>query len=198
MIILSIGILILSIVCHEFGHAIMAYGLGDPTAKREGRLSLNPIVHLDLLGSVIVPALLWITNTGFLFGWARPVPVDCRYFKSPRYGMVMVALAGPMVNFLLILIGLYIMKSYFNFSFIFDFAQLLFSINLVLMVFNLIPIPPLDGSRVIGGFLPPSLAVYWQKLDRYGGILLVIFIMCNGVDFVFSYFIPLLSKILLF
>jgi Zn-dependent protease len=191
---LMIVILIISISLHEVGHAGAAYILGDPTAKQQGRLSLNPLVHLDIVGSIIFPLLLWVTNAGFLLGWAKPVPVNPNYFRSPRHGMMAVAIAGPLVNLGLMIIGWTMMKVTVSTGVGFQLLLSLYLINAVLMIFNLIPIPPLDGSRIVGGLLPQSMASYWQRLDPYGMPLIIIFIIMGGVDRVLSYFIPVVLK----
>jgi Zn-dependent protease len=196
MTVVTLIILIISIVCHEMGHAGVATILGDPTAKKKGRLSLNPVVHLDIMGSLVIPAILWITNASFLFGWAKPVPINPTYFRSQNRGMMLVALAGPMVNFVLMGIGWTIMSFTVEYPEWFQMALSLYMINAVLMIFNLIPIPPLDGSRIIGGFLPNNIALYWQRLDPYGMLLVVGLIISGGVDHILSYFIPLVSKII--
>jgi len=144
-----------------------------------------------------LPVVLWIFNVGFLFGWAKPVVVNPVFFKSKRYGIVWVALSGPLVNLLLMFVAIWIWKLGSSVMIV-NFAQQLYQINIVLFIFNLIPIPPLDGSRVVAGFMPQFIRFYWEKLDQYGVFIIVLFIMANGVDFILSYFIPLLSNFILF
>jgi len=156
-----IAILIFSIVIHEVDHGAMANYLGDPTAKYAGRLTLNPIKHLDLFGSVLVPLFLVLTGSGITIGWAKPVPINPYNFRDQKYGEMKVALAGPAANFGVALVfglalrflpglvsipGLYFMLGYIIF------------INILLALFNLIPIPPLDGSHILFTFLPASIA----------------------------------------
>ena len=178
---------LLAITLHEAAHGWMANRLGDPTAKALGRISLNPFRHIDPIGTVVLPLTLLMLS-GFVIGWAKPVPVDMRYFKKPLLDMAVVALAGPASNFLMacawamvLFVGklmyspgdafaLYIMK-------VGDAGIL---INLILMVLNLLPIPPLDGGRVLAGVLPPRLAVPFMRIEPYG-LFVVIFLLVTGI-----------------
>jgi Zn-dependent protease len=159
-----------SVVCHEIAHGFVAYRLGDPTASRMGRLSFNPIVHVDLFGTIILPAILIMTKSPFLFAWAKPVPVNPAYFRNPRKGMMLVAMAGPATN-LAIAIVLSVLL-HLSGSFLPAFLAKTFAwvslINVMLMVFNLIPIPPLDGSRIVARFLKGRALWHYMKLERYG------------------------------
>ena len=174
-------VILFSLTIHEYAHALVAHRLGDDTAKNQGRLSLNPLVHLDLLGTL----LLFIVH----FGWAKPVPVDPRNFKNPKKDMLLVALAGPVSNILTAIVAAVVLKAIFeNFasagippgSGIDVVAQMLvwfIYIGIVLAVFNMIPVPPLDGSRVLYGLLPDSLAYRYARFETYGiFILFAIFI----------------------
>ena len=178
------------IICHEVAHGWVAYKLGDPTAKYLGRLTLNPIKHIDPvgLGVFALTALL----TPFAIGWAKPVPVQSRYFKRPREGMVFVALAGPVTNLLVALLCAVILKFANNLESAGLFASSLpleivqasakmgIGINCALAWFNLMPVPPLDGSHVVGGLLPASLADQFQALGRYGMIIIML-LLATGV-----------------
>lgn len=178
--ILAPGLLI-ALVCHEVAHGYVAYLLGDPTAKSQGRLTLNPLKHLDPLGTLA----FFIVQ----FGWAKPVPVNMRYFKNPRQGMLLTAIAGPGTNFLLaavfamvihILSGMEFMSGSLTEKIIvplYLISQAGVFVNLILGVFNLIPIPPLDGSNVLAYFLPPKLAWKYMSLSRYGFMILIGVIM---------------------
>ncbi len=167
--------LITSIILHEMAHGYAANALGDPTARLQGRLSGNPFVHLDLLGSVIIPALLFFTNAGFLFGWAKPVPYNPYNLRNRKWGEALVAVAGPAVNILLALIFAMIIRSADMLglpgSFI-GLASYIVYINILLAFFNLIPIPPLDGSKILLAVLPFSLQQKYRQLinwvERYG------------------------------
>ncbi len=172
--------ILLAIILHEVAHGWVAYKLGDPTAKAQGRLTLNPLVHIDPIGTVVVPLVLLVLG-GFIFGWARPVPVDPRYFKDPYKDMAKVAIAGPMANMLMAIgwgflmvwgarlqvdmpdIGKFLMYS--------GLAGV--QINLILAALNLIPIPPLDGSRIVAAFLPPNVRNSYYRLEPYGFFILL-------------------------
>jgi Zn-dependent protease len=170
---------VLAITLHEAAHGYAALALGDTTAKDAGRLSLNPLRHVDRVGTILIPGFLLVTQlllpphrVSFMFGWAKPVPIGAWRFKDPRRGMALVALAGPAMNFFLAWLGALAVSQVPN-----DIAQqfLFYFIltNLVLGLFNLLPIPPLDGGRVVVGLLPLELAHVWAQLERYG-ILIVL------------------------
>jgi Zn-dependent protease len=170
---LTLPVLLLSLTLHELAHGITADRLGDPTPREHGRLTLNPIAHLDPLGTIILVVTLLYSN--FAFGWAKPVLVNPRYFRRPREGMAIVAIAGPATNFLLALVCLVL----FRFLEIEPGTQLYevlgtaFIVNVVLGVFNMIPIPPLDGSRVVAVLMDRSTYARWVQLDAYGFIILL-------------------------
>ena len=178
---------IIAITLHEAAHGYAAWALGDDTAKREGRLSLNPLVHVDRVGTILLPGflmilqLLTIHRIAFLFGWAKPVPVAAWKFAHPRRGMMFVAAAGPAMNFFLawlaalalhLVVGMHGMAGQ---MFIY-FCEYFILANLVLGMFNLLPIPPLDGGRIVVGLLPEHLARLWGGFER-AGILIVIFLV---------------------
>jgi Zn-dependent protease len=177
--------LIISIVLHEMAHGYAANWLGDPTARLQGRLSPNPIVHIDPIGSIVVPALLFISNAGILFGWAKPVPYNPYNLRDQKWGEAKVAAAGPAVNLALALIfGLVIRFNEvlgLSSSFI-EIASYIVYINILLAFFNLIPVPPLDGSKIIQPFLPFTLQMRYrsfvQAFEGWGliGTFLFIFI----------------------
>ncbi len=183
--VLGLGI---AIIFHEVSHGLVAYYLGDPTAKYAGRLSLNPIKHIDLWGTIIIPILLIASNAGFVFGWAKPVPVNYYNLKAGKWGPVLVALAGPSTNFLLLCIsGLLFRISPAGTSLPFLFATIGL-INGILMLFNLIPMPPLDGSKILYLFLEKRPDII-QKLEQYGMFVLlaVLILMPNVLNrFVFA------------
>ena len=179
--VLSIPGLLLALTFHEFAHGYAAYLMGDNTAKYNGRLSLNPIDHMDIAGTL---CLLF-----FHFGWAKPVPVNQNGFKDRKKGIIIVSLAGPFANFLLALVCALIWKlivPYSAESQISEFFSmvLLYAtyMNVGLMVFNLIPVPPLDGSKVLMEFLPPRLRYQMYNIERYSGIILLIIIWTGILD----------------
>lgn len=178
-IIFSIIILIFSIVIHEFSHGAVANYLGDPTAKYAGRLTLNPLKHLDPIGSVIIPIFLILT-TGRGFGFAKPVPINPYNFRDRKYGSLKVSLAGPGANLTIALIlGLLLRLSlYYNFipDNIFPLLSFIVSINIILAIFNLIPIPPLDGSHILFTFLPYSMEKLKIFLSQFGFYILIFLI----------------------
>lgn len=169
-----VPVLLVSLMFHELAHGLVAYWMGDPTAKRAGRLSLNPIKHLDPLGT----AMFFITYLlgWFVFGWAKPVPVSPYYFKNRQRGMALVGLAGPATNFALAIAFVILLNALRPDSegILFEVLFLLFQVNIVLGIFNLIPVPPLDGSRVVGAFLPRRAYEKWVTFDRYGMLLAII------------------------
>lgn len=169
-------IIIPSAILHEYGHGWMADRLGDPTARYAGRLTLDPRAHIDKWGTLLMPLILFlITQGNFLFAYAKPVPFNPYNLRDQRFGPVWVALAGPMSNFLLALVfGL--MVRFFPVSNFTSFLSIIVYANVLLGVFNLVPIPPLDGSKLLYALLPHSLAHVKESLERYGFVLLLIFI----------------------
>ncbi len=174
----QIVVLIFSAIIHEYMHGWMADRLGDPTAKNMGRLTLNPIPHIDLFGSILLPFILILTGAGFVFGWAKPVPFNPYNLRDHKYGPAKVAVAGPMGNLIVALFFGLILRFFPAMSLQFSgLLQLIIFINLLLMVFNLVPIPPMDGSKVIAPFLPHSWQLKLAAIDRYGLFLVLIFVM---------------------
>ncbi|CAC9440079.1 FIG004556: membrane metalloprotease [uncultured Gammaproteobacteria bacterium] len=167
--------LIFAITIHEVAHGWVANQRGDSTAKMLGRLTLNPVKHIDPVGTLLVPAVLFFTGSPFLFGWAKPVPINFNALKSPKQDMILVALAGPISNFIMALFWLFILSFTLNTSnqLLFEMAKFGIAINLVLGVFNLLPLPPLDGSRVVTALLPNYLAYQYNKLEHYGLYILL-------------------------
>ena len=188
-IILSLIAVFTAIVLHEFSHGYIAFRLGDPTAKVQGRLTLNPLAHIDPIGTILVPIVLVIFRSPFLFGWAKPVPINPNYFRNPYKGMFYVAMAGPLMNIALALgtsaigrLAILITPSslLYGQSFFAYFVQTMFYllgffvvINIILAVFNMLPIPPLDGSRVLTYFLPPEGKHVMMQLERYGFLIIL-------------------------
>lgn len=186
---------VFAITVHEVAHGWVAKKYGDNTADMQGRLTLNPIKHIDLIGTIIIPGLLLITGTGFIFGWAKPVPVDARNFKNPRSDMAIVALAGPVSNVLMAIfwaliarVGVTIGAGTESISLPLIYTGVAgISINLVLALINLLPIPPLDGSRILTGLLPSYWAWQYNKLERFGFIILLILLSTNVLGMILAY-----------
>lgn len=189
-IIFSILTLIMSVVVHEVSHGWVANYLGDPTARLQGRLTLNPLPHIDPIGSVLVPLLLFFTNAGVMFGWARPVPVN-PYNLRGKYGEAIVAVAGPLSNIAIaVLFGLLIrLGGALPDSFL-HMATLAVIINIVLAIFNLVPIPPLDGSKILFAFLPYHLQNLREALERWGFFIVLIFIV-----FLWQFLTPIIGLV---
>lgn len=180
---------LIAIILHELAHGLMSYILGDPTPKRQGRLSLNPFKHLDLFGTLCLIL--------FHVGWAKPVVVNSEYYKKPRLGMFLVALAGPLMNLIISIVALVVLATIIKFlpynETIFNIAwnalTYLAIINIGLAIFNLLPIPPLDGSKIIGSFLKGEVYEQYMKYQQYGFIILSVFLLLsymsgNGTSFI--------------
>ncbi len=196
--IFQVVVLIFSAIIHEYMHGWMADRLGDTTAKDLGRLTLNPIVHIDPIGSIFLPAMLLLSGSSFLFGWAKPVPYNPYNLRDQKYGGAKVAVAGPLANLIVaIVFGLILRFVPFATPEMFYFIQIIVYINILLMVFNLVPIPPLDGSKVILPFLPTALQEKFMMLENYGMFLVFAFVWL-GFDLivpVISFFFQILTGI---
>lgn len=168
--IITLAILILSIVFHEVAHGYAANWLGDPTARLAGRLSPNPLLHIDPIGSVLVPAVLYMTSAPFLFGWAKPVPYNPYNLRNQKWGESFVAAAGPLANLFLATVFTILIRLSSNLGFsaeFVDMAAYVVFINILLALFNAIPFPPLDGSKIIVPFLPFGLSMKYRALTTY-------------------------------
>lgn len=197
-IVLLIAVVVLpAIILHEIAHGMMALAFGDSTARDSGRLTLNPIKHLDLVGSLIVPGFFYLMfvvgmmKTLMLFGWAKPVPVNTERLKSKRLGMACVALAGPVINLLIAVffVQLYRMPVFNDINHVIMWGIFF---NVMLAVFNMLPIPPLDGSRIVMSMLPQALARSFVKTEKFGFIILVILLQLGLLEFLY----PLISQII--
>ncbi len=184
---------VFAITVHEVAHGWVAKQYGDNTAFAMGRLTLNPIKHVDLIGTLLIPGLLLLTGTGFIFGWAKPVPVDPRHFKNPRRNMAIVALAGPLSNLIMALLWALLARIGVALNMEMISQPLIYmgvagiSINLVLALLNLLPIPPLDGSRILSGVLPHELAWHYNKLERFGFIIILLLLSTNLLNVILAY-----------
>jgi Zn-dependent protease len=175
-----IAILVMSVVIHEISHGFAAEYFGDKTARYAGRLTLNPLKHLDMFGSIILPALLVFSNAPFLFGWAKPVPYNPDNLTDKKWGEFWVAAAGVLANFFIAIIFGLIIRFSMGYnppeSFYFITSTIVMT-NLILAIFNLIPIPPLDGSKILFSFLPASLDRAIVAFEQYSFVVLIIFII---------------------
>jgi Zn-dependent protease len=195
--VVSIIILVMSVVIHELSHGYMAEFLGDPTPRLQGRLTLNPLKHLDLFGSLIVPILT--SMVGFTFGWAKPIQWNPYNVANKRWGELSIAIVGPLSNFFIaIVFGLVV--RFFGPSLSVSFIQISFyviAINIVLAIFNLIPLPPLDGSKVLFSILPPSMIKVRETLERYSifFFLILVFFLWRFVEPVIPWVFRLITGV---
>ena len=202
--VMDLGILTVAVVLHEVGHGVVAYRCGDPTAAEQGRLTLNPIRHVDPVGTVLVPGVLlasaWATGAHpFLFGWAKPVPIDPRRMARPRRDMALVALAGPLVNFALAALGVWGLRIGYGMeglagALVRVSAGATIGINVSLAVFNLLPIVPLDGGRVLTSLLPYRLARHYARLEPLG--LVIVVLLMSQTNFFSTLVRPVLRSFL--
>lgn len=193
--------LIFAITLHEAAHAYVAHRFGDDTAKHMGRLSLNPLVHIDLIGTILFP-LLGLMAGGFMFGWAKPVPINYARLVNPKKNILWIALAGPLANFFMALVWLLIislsayLSSYFA-NPISLMAKAGLSINISLMIINLLPILPLDGGRIVYSLLPDKQAYQYSKSERYGMIILLGLLVFGGLSFILQPIYNIIINLLL-
>lgn len=180
---LFIALLIPSVILHEVAHGAVALRLGDHTAEQAGRLTLNPAPHIDPFGSVILPGLLALSG-GTVFGWAKPVPVVPRHFRNPVGGMAVVGLAGPATNFLLALVtGRVVLEAWQPTGTLLRLLLFFALLNVVLAVFNMLPIPPLDGSRLLPLVLPPEGRKLYARIEPFGILIIIVlvFVIDDGL-----------------
>ena len=200
MIFVVLVIILVSMILHEMSHAYVAYFLVDNTAKYEGRLSPNPLVHIDPIMSILIPLLLFLSG-GPIFGGAKPVPIDKRNLKGGAWGMALVAIAGPLMNFILALLGFLIghfTGGLYDADFIgMVFQEVIFA-NLGFMLFNLIPIPPLDGSRVLYAIAPDGVRDFMEKMEYSTGMIIVFVMVFFFSNYLSLYLLNAMNGILSF
>ena len=184
--------LIFAITLHESAHGWAAGRLGDPTATMLGRVTINPIPHIDPIGTIAVPGALLLMSAltgggGLLFGWAKPVPINPPYFRNPLKAMTITAAAGPLSNLLQMIFWALLLKALaavgFYDKFVISVCAAGISVNLMLMAFNLIPIPPLDGGRIVRGLLPRQAGMAFDKIEPYGFMILLVLMVGGGLSF---------------
>ena len=202
--------LLFSVTIHEVAHGYIALRMGDHTAQKAGRLTLNPIKHLDFFGSLLLPLVLKLTGSPIIFGYAKPVPVNFTNLRNVRKSTIYVASAGVLANFILAFLSGILFRILSNYKllwqisifnpFIVDLYSMLFysvAINLVLAIFNLIPIPPLDGSKILAMCLPTSLRIQFARLERFGMIIIIFLLLTNLLDKLLSFFLNPMFNVLL-
>jgi len=196
----------LAVICHEVAHGLAALWYGDPTAKLAGRLTLNPLKHLDPMGSLVF--LITALTGGFIIGWAKPVPINPRYFRKQREGMIVVSAAGAAAN--VVLVALFYMAFSFlrshvpapeslwaqTYEPLYLITQFGVVINVILAAFNLLPVPPLDGSKILAVLLPRNLAYKYLSIERYGLIIIVLLVATGALRFVFEPIWYIIERIL--
>lgn len=198
MIAISLLIFLVAIILHEYAHGWVAHKLGDPTAKYAGRLTLNPLAHIDPIGTILLPLILVRMGSPVVFGWAKPVPVNFALLRHPKQDMLWVSLAGIAANIILALffslwlnIGVFAANTY-GWLFL-NYAIL---INLILAIFNALPIPPLDGSKILVGLLPQDLALYYMRLERFGFLILIVLLWLGFLGRIIRPVVIILAQLL--
>jgi Zn-dependent protease len=188
---LTLPILLFSAIVHEVSHGLMAEKLGDDTAREEGRITLNPIPHIDPFGSILLPAVLLLVQSPIIFGSAKPVPVNFANLRNPRLGMALVSLAGPAANFFLA----FVLVIPYKLGISNDIVEYAIFLNILLGTFNLIPIPPLDGSKILASFGSHQFMYRILSLERYGFMLVFIFLLLGWLDKILLPVIFVFSKL---
>ena len=194
--VISVALCLIAVTIHEVSHGFVAYKLGDETAKNMGRLTLNPLAHIDPVGTLIVPIGLALIGSPVSFGWAKPVPINFQNLHHPKQDMIWIALAGPIANLLLALGLSLLLQTRVIAEINIEGNPVIFLamlINLLLAIFNLIPIPPLDGAKVVIGLLPPKQAYGYSQLERYGFIIVFALLYLGIVEKVI---LPVILKIM--
>ena len=177
--------LLFAITLHEAAHGWAASKLGDHTARMMGRVTLDPTKHIDPIGTIAIPLVLLLSSSGFIFGWAKPVPINFNALRNGKNGMIWVALAGPGANIVMAICWLFVMiiAIKMNITVLIEMGRIGILVNCVLAVFNLLPIPPLDGSRVISALLPNRIAYQYNQLEQYGLYILLGLMFLGGFNY---------------
>ncbi|MDD5073306.1 MAG: site-2 protease family protein [Candidatus Omnitrophica bacterium] len=196
--VIIIPIFLFAMIIHEIAHGWVAYKLGDPTAKFSGRLTLNPVSHIDPIGTILLPITLMIMGSPVVFGWAKPVPINFMGLRNPKKDIAWVGAAGPLAN---VMLAFALVAAYRLFPFLHEplLKGLMFyaiSINLILAAFNLIPIPPLDGSRILFSFLPPRMAMSYMSIEPYGFMILFVMLWMGFLNWFVNPILFALSRII--
>ncbi|MBW1917123.1 MAG: site-2 protease family protein [Deltaproteobacteria bacterium] len=194
---LMVVVLFFSVIVHEVAHGYIALLNGDPTAKNYGRLSFNPLVHIDPIGTILVPAILLLSHAGILFGWAKPVPVNPLNYRNYRQGEITVSVAGPLSNLLLAVIFAVVLRFAGDNPGLVRLCYYGCIINIFLALFNLIPIPPLDGSHVLLHLLPRPLDRYYAQLEPVGFVIILILLYTGVLNFIIMPIFRFLAAMLL-
>ncbi len=194
-ILITLVILLFSAIVHEVSHGLMAEKLGDSTARDEGRITLNPIPHIDPFGSILLPGLLLAVGSPIVFGAAKPVPVNFNNLHPKRWGMALVSLAGPLSNLVLAVLFILPVKFGLVSGVVADIWLYAVKINLVLAVFNILPIPPLDGSKLLASMLPYNIMYKLLEMERYGFMIVVIFLFLGILDKILSPVVTLFFRL---
>jgi Zn-dependent protease len=188
-----VPVLLISFVVHEFAHAWVANWQGDPTAKNLGRVTLNPIPHIDLFGTILVPGMLLLTNSGFLIGWAKPVPVVARNFRHYRRGDMLTSVAGVTANFILAILCTLLMVGLVHLvraapalqstgNLVQRMLEVGIQLNFLLVVFNLLPVPPLDGSHLVYHLLPPAAGAWYRRMEKWGVLIFIALLLTGAIS----------------
>ncbi len=202
-ILMQVAVLIFAVIIHEVAHGFVAYKLGDPTAKFAGRLTLNPIPHIDPVWSILIPGFLILSGSSFIIGGAKPVPINPAYFKKHKRDVMIVSASGPASNLLLMLLSVLFLKITLMVPGLRQmmglnlFLSVSILINFILAIFNLIPVPPLDGSKILMGLLPDEWAYRYERLGMMGLLIVVVLIMTGGLRLILYPFAFALIKFLM-
>lgn len=194
---LFFALLLMAMSIHEFSHGWIAYKLGDTTAKYQGRLTLNPLAHIDPIGTILLPIFIFMMSRGqFIFGAAKPVPINYWALNNPKRDMIWIGLAGPLANIITAVIASLILRAIPNLTALSALIKNFAFINIILGVFNLVPIPPLDGSRIVMGILPAEMSRGYANLERYGFVIIMIFFALGLLNLIVWPIVNLLTAIL--